>query len=79
MVQRETVRFVFWPRVLNDVILGNIRTLGKTKLTNLLRDHTLSVLLYLFFRLSLEQSYSKMKQAGRASNNCAIVSRSGYI
>ena len=30
-------------------------------------------------RLSLEQSYSKSKQRRREGNNCAIVSRSGYI
>ena len=37
MVPRETVSFVF------------PRTRGKTKLTNFLRDHTLSALLYILF------------------------------
>ena len=40
LVPRETVSFVF-PRVL----MGNIRTRGKTKLTSFPRDRTLSVLL----------------------------------
>ena len=31
------------------------------------------------FRLSLKQAHSKNKQRRRAGNNCAIVSRSGYI
>ena len=30
-----------------DVVKGNIRTRGKTKLTSFPRDHTLSVLLYI--------------------------------
>ena len=45
MVPRETVSFLF-PRVLMFVS-GNIRTLGKTKLTSFPRDNALSVLLYI--------------------------------
>ena len=41
----------FWfpesPDVSRDKVEGNIRTQGKTKLTSFLRDHTLSVLLYI--------------------------------
>ena len=43
MGPRETVSFVF------------PRTRGKTKVTNFLRDHTLSALIYIL-RLSLKQS-----------------------
>ena len=52
----------------------NIKTWGKTKLTSFPRDHTLSVLLYLDFYVAKTN-----KQRRRAGNNCAIVSRSGYI
>ena len=51
----------------------------KTKLTSFPRDH----ICFVIFRLFLKQSYSKNKQTNkqsrRAGNNCAIVSRSGYI
>ena len=35
------------PDVSRDEVEGNIRTRGKTKLTIFLRDHALSVLLYI--------------------------------
>ena len=44
----------------------NIRTRGKRKLTSLVYP-------------LIKQSYGKNKQRRRAGNNCAIVSRSGYI
>ena len=66
MVLRETVCFAFL-RVL---------TRGKPKLTSFLSDHTytLSVLYYLDFHIA-----GTNKQRRRASNDCAIVSWSGYI
>ena len=47
-----------------DVIWGNIRTLAKTKLTSLLRDHTLSVLLYLFLDFPLNNHIAKRNKHG---------------
>ena len=44
---------------------------GKTEPTSFPRDHTLSVLLY---HIAKTNKYRR-----RAGNNCAIVSRSGYI
>ena len=57
-----------------NLVSGNIRTRGKTKLTSFPRDHTLSVLLCLDFHTAKTK-----KQRRRAGNNCAIVSRSEYI
>ena len=54
---------------------GNIRTRGKTKLTSFPRDHTLKCfVIYLDFHIAKTK-----KQRQRASNNCAVVSRLGYI
>ena len=63
--------------VSRDEVEGNIRTRGKTKLTSFPRDHTLSVI-YLDFP-SNNHIAKTNKQRRRAGNNCAIVSRSGYI
>ena len=77
MVSRETVSFVFpeSPDVSRDEVEGNIRTRGKTKLTSFPRDHILKC-----FVICLHCHIAKTnKQRRRADNNCAIVSRSGYI
>ena len=67
------------PEVSRDEIEGNIRTRGKTKLTSFQRNHTLSVFfIYLDFPLNNHIAKTS-KQRRRAGNNCAIVSRSGYI
>ena len=63
--------------VSRDEVEGNIRTRGKAKLTSFPRDHTLSVI-YLDFP-SNNRIAKTNKQRRRAGNNCAIVSRSGYI
>ena len=58
--------------VSRDEVEGNIRTRGKTKLTSFPRDHTLD--------FPTNNRIAKTnKQRLRAGNNCAIVSRSGYI
>ena len=40
------VLHAYYTHVSRDEVEGNIRTQGKTKLTSFLRDHTLSVSLY---------------------------------
>ena len=59
--------FIFL-RESRDEVKGNIRTRGKSKLTSFPRG--------IFFDFHIAKT---TKQRRRAGNNCAIVSRSGYI
>ena len=65
------------PDVSQDEVKGNIRTQGKTKLTSFLRDHTWSVLLYMF-RLSYSKNKETIKDGVRATTAQSYPSRDTF-
>ena len=77
MVPRETVSFVI-TRVL-IFVPGNIRTQGKTKLTSLLRDHTLSAfVMYLDFPFN-NHSKTNKQTTERATSADLYPSRDTFV
>ena len=54
------------PGVTGDKVEGNSRTWGKTKLISFPRDHTLSAVLSIYYRLYLKQSFGKNREKKRA-------------
>ena len=54
------------PDVSRDEVEGNIRTLGKTKLTSFPKDHTLNVLLYIQTFIQQKETNQDGKRATTA-------------